>query len=418
MGLYLGILLPLLILGYVAFTLFSSISFHAIPDSVWASATLGVSGGLVYVCKEIPMRIYSWCSTRFAFKIDALSNSEILYKTLNAWVSTIQNPIIKNNVKMDLYDDTEASESIGYGTYTFLIDTLTLACINKSIHDKGQNSFDSLTVQIFGLHRNRYIESINAAFEKVVIKDALKVRTTRWGPPALIDQKSLEYIFSPQKDKIVKCVDKWLESEKIFKTSGVIYKLGILMYGKPGTGKSSFARALATYLGWGIVSVNLSELSSQSLINWMGNVGKNKIIMLEDIDVCTSSRGEDEDSNETDTTTMYLPNSQPVQVATGRISEESVSLDTLLNVLDGIYSPSNVIFIATTNFIDRLDTAFKRPGRFDCKFEMEELDESLAVQMCNQFGADTSILKEEKFPINQAYLQGKIFDNITDFRSV
>lgn len=417
MGLYIGIIGTLIILVYVIFTLVSNISFHAIPDSVWASATLGVSGGLVYVLKEVPDKIYRWCSKRFAYNIDALSDSEIVYQTLSKWVSSINNPIIKNNIKMDLYDDTEATESIGYGDYIFFIDTLTLIAISKSIHDKGQKSFDSLTIQIFGLHRNRYIESINAAFEEVVIKDALKVRTARWGPPMLVGKKSLDYIFSPQKDLIIKCVDNWLKSENIFKKAGVVYKLGILMYGKPGTGKSSFTRALATYLNWSVISVNLAEQSSSSLILWMSYVGKNKIILLEDIDICTSNRGNDESENVDNTIGTTIRRAPSVEV-TGTVSEEGVSLDVLLNVLDGVYSPSNVIFVATTNFIDRLDSAFTRPGRFDCKFEMEELDENLAVQMCNQFGADTSILSGESFPINQAYLQSKIFSNITDFRSV
>jgi hypothetical protein len=44
-----------------------------------------------------------------------------------------------------------------------------------------------------------------------------------------------------------------------------------------------------------------------------------------------------------------------------------VTLSGLLNVLDGFYAPTNVLFMMTTNRIESLDEALLRPGRIDYK---------------------------------------------------
>jgi ATP-dependent 26S proteasome regulatory subunit len=41
-----------------------------------------------------------------------------------------------------------------------------------------------------------------------------------------------------------------------------------------------------------------------------------------------------------------------------------------LNILDGSYTPEDVIFILTTNHIDKLDEAIRRDGRTDVKLEI------------------------------------------------
>jgi chaperone BCS1 len=56
-------------------------------------------------------------------------------------------------------------------------------------------------------------------------------------------------------------------------------------------------------------------------------------------------------------------------------------LQEFLQFLDGINSPSNVIFVATTNHIDHIDPALLRKGRFDLKYEMNKISYDLAAEM-------------------------------------
>jgi SpoVK/Ycf46/Vps4 family AAA+-type ATPase len=49
-------------------------------------------------------------------------------------------------------------------------------------------------------------------------------------------------------------------------------------------------------------------------------------------------------------------------------------LEYLLNLLQGSLTKSGTVFIATTNYIDKLDKAFTRIGRFDVKINMSKCD--------------------------------------------
>jgi mitochondrial chaperone BCS1 len=53
------------------------------------------------------------------------------------------------------------------------------------------------------------------------------------------------------------------------------------------------------------------------------------------------------------------------QTEKGPATANGVTLSGLLNVLDGFYAPSNVLFVMTTNHIEVLDEALLRPGRID-----------------------------------------------------
>lgn len=121
----------------------------------------------------------------------------------------------------------------------------------------------------------------------------------------------------------------------------------------------------------------------------IGTMDKNKVILLEDIDCIVGNREEDTDQ------------------------EKCKIFDTILNIIDGVLSPSGVIFVGTTNYIDRLDPAFIREGRFDHKICLNNLDNESAIKMCNSYGEDSDkVLQGETFPINPAYLQSKLL-NIT-----
>lgn len=78
--------------------------------------------------------------------------------------------------------------------------------------------------------------------------------------------------------------------------------------------------------------------------------------------------------------------------------------------MDGIYSVENVIYIATTNYIDRLDKGLIRPGRFDIQLEIPLFDKALALKMCQKFGYGEELLDylAVEYPIQPAKLQSMI----------
>ena len=194
-------------------------------------------------------------------------------------------------------------------------------------------------------------------------------------------------------DDIKSYLDEWKSNEKMYKDKGIIFKTGILLYGEPGTGKSTLALAIADYLNYDLITINLnnfSKLQIGSITSAIDNDSSNYVILFDEIDTLFSNRDEDIDQNH----------------------KEAIS--NLLAFLDSPLSPNNVVFVATTNYIDRLDKAVIRKGRFDKAIEIKNISYNTAVKMCKSFGLSASevnnILKDEKGLYNPASLQSKILE--------
>lgn len=74
--------------------------------------------------------------------------------------------------------------------------------------------------------------------------------------------------------------------------SGIPYRRGLLLYGPPGSGKSSFIQALAGSLDYNICILNLSErgLTDDKLNHLMINAPERSFILLEDVDAAFKGR--------------------------------------------------------------------------------------------------------------------------------
>jgi transitional endoplasmic reticulum ATPase len=126
---------------------------------------------------------------------------------------------------------------------------------------------------------------------------------------------------------------------------------GILLYGPPGCGKTHLARATAGEIQAGFISVGLNEI----LDMWIGNSEKNLhqlfdrarrnqpcVLFFDEVDALAASR------------------------ADLRQSSGKQLINQFLTELDGVqYSNEGVLILAATNAPWHLDTAFRRPGRFD-----------------------------------------------------
>lgn len=176
--------------------------------------------------------------------------------------------------------------------------------------------------------------------------------------------KSFDTLYLQKNDQFVlqSTLSRFKDKKEIFETLGIPYKLGILLHGLPGCGKSSVITAVASYLQRDIFYVDLSNVSTnedlKSLfkhINTQQN--KNGIIVMEDIDTMCE---------------IVLKRSETFN---GTSSDGKLTLDCLLNLLQGTLMEDGLIFIATTNHLEKLDPAFYRDGRFDVNINMKPCDE-------------------------------------------
>jgi len=137
-------------------------------------------------------------------------------------------------------------------------------------------------------------------------------------------------------ETVLETIKQFWTREKYFRDFGFLWKRGILLWGPQGSGKTSTVQQLAKLvIEMGGVPVYCTHPHNDAVgLELFRNIEPDRptIVILEDIDSLIEQHGEHE----------------------------------LLALLDGELQIDNVVFVATTNYPERLDKRIvNRPSRFD-----------------------------------------------------
>ncbi len=151
------------------------------------------------------------------------------------------------------------------------------------------------------------------------------------------------------KDELREVVD-FLSDPKRFKALGAKVPKGILLHGPPGTGKTMLAKAVAHESG-----ANFYSQSASSFVEMFAGLGAARIRRLF------------KEARENAPAILFIDELDAVGAARGNdvSGERDQTLNQLLVEMDGFEASENIVVMAASNLLEKLDLALLRPGRFD-----------------------------------------------------
>lgn len=207
--------------------------------------------------------------------------------------------------------------------------------------------------------------------EQTVEWERVNVRTTKTLQNTIYSQTIIKELFDD--------VDKFIANEKWYTDRGIPYKRGYFLHSTPGQGKTSAAKIIANAHDIPIFCLDLSTIKTNAVllklitqINYHVSEKDHYILLIEDFDKSSF-------------------------IKTARYSDDDggkISMDFLLNMLDGVDEPHGRILCMTANDkkIIEIHKALIRPGRTDKILELQNCDADQIHRMYDLFYNDLNYI--------------------------
>lgn len=353
---------------------------------------LMIIGGVSVWLRSVPETIWYWI-VRQTTMIVTVTDDDAAFVWVKEWF--LEQKFLARIRNLDL-DTTVRNERIAmipapgkhwfwYGGRPFEV----WFSRTETAHERVARRIESLTFRTLGRKRallKQFVDDVVAChLRRQGVQSYLYTYNDGWDyvegyAPRLLDSVVLE---PGEKEHLMEDIAQFRKSKQRYQSLGIPYHRGYLFYGPPGTGKTSLVSALAAHFGLSIYTANLTEFTDRSLMSAVSLVPANSVLLFEDIDCMKSSQSR-VDSEVKDT----KPNSAP---------QNGVTLSGLLNVLDGFYAPTGVLFVMTTNHMEKLDQALLRPGRIDYRLYLGKASDRQKVELYRRFFPHASDTEAREF---------------------
>lgn len=270
----------------------------------------------------------------------------------------------------------------------FLIKSGDVEFLHAALFHKGNQHEDEISFFILVSNKNYegYLTLRNKFDEWVQERDRsnLHIRVIEGEDIPYTKDHTWEDLFLPQeiKNEVRGLVENFLASQEFYLQNRIPWKRGILLYGKPGNGKTSIIRTIMSAYPFKPVTIapGVNDEAVREAFTYAEDQSP-ALLYFEDLD---------------------------------SLLEKNVDISSFLNLMDGISAKNGLLVVATANDIKKLKSNITdRPSRFDRKFEIPLPNQEMAyIYLKRWFGnlITTKKCKElakyaEKYEFSYAYLK-------------
>jgi chaperone BCS1 len=311
----------------------------------------------------------------------------------------------------------EESDKDDKGKSTVRTDKITLYIYSYkySMSELMQYIDDITEKYLMSIKTNRSNKRFIYSLDKVDLKEEDSPLDC-WREDIFESARTFNNIFFDGKKQLIDKITFFLNNKDWYYQKGIPYSLGIGLHGPPGTGKTSFIKAIANYTNRHIIVISLKLIKTKSQLeklffeNTYNYDNENnyiswdkKILVFEDIDCIGDiilNREEKEKENKkknknnskkTNKTNDNIKVGDIIQTiceindSSNMISSSSketlITLDDILKLWDGIReTPGRILFISSNHY-HKLDPALVRPGRIDITHELSNASYNTISEM-------------------------------------
>lgn len=287
----------------------------------------------------------------------------------------------------------------------FLIKARGVEFLHAALFHKGNQNEDEISFFVIASEKNhqKYVDLRNEFDKWVLERDRgnLHVRVVEGDDIPYTKDNTWEDLFLPEeiKTEVKNLVENFLASKEFYLKNRIPWKRGILLYGKPGNGKTSIIRTIMSMYPFKPVTVvaGANDEAVREAFTYAEEQSP-ALLYFEDLD---------------------------------SLLEKSLDPSSFLNLMDGISAKNGLLVVATANEVKKLKAnVTDRPSRFDRKFEIPLPNAEMAYIYLKRWFGNLITLKKcrelakyaSKHEFSYAYLKelyiSSMFESLAHDRKV